>query len=230
MFVSIIGLGGTGSYLATPLVRYMRSQGLMNNEVVFVDGDSYEQKNVDRQEFMSSWVGENKARYAHQKHSKMFPELTKRFRFIDEYLGNENINKVMFEGGVMFICVDNYYFRKLADEHAKKMRNFTIISGGNGELDGQVQIVQYCDGVNITKETLCSRHGEIGAATKEGDRSDMSCEQLANLPGGGQIVVANMMSATIMLGYFIDYIHNNQRKYIETFFDCKDMSFRTVEA
>jgi molybdopterin/thiamine biosynthesis adenylyltransferase len=230
LVISIIGLGGTGSYLATPLIRYIHSQQIAFSRIIFADGDSYENKNLDRQEFMTSWIGENKARYAQQKHSKLFPEMAKGFAFMDEYIGADNIENIMVEGGVMFICVDNNYFRKLADEQAKNMNHFTIINGGNGMLDGQVQIVQYQNGKNITKETLTSRHREIGDATKQDDRTAMSCEELAALKGGGQIVVANMVSAAIMLGYFIDYIANNQkRSFYETFFNCKDMTFRTVE-
>lgn len=226
--ITIVGLGGTGSYLSTPLIRYIRSQKIEVGRILFVDGDKYEEHNADRQEFMTGWAGENKARYAHQKHSQLFPDMRDKFKFIDEYVNEDKIDEIFGENTVLFCCVDNYYFRKIADEHASKLVNCALISGGNDLLDGQVQIVQYTGGVNMTKATLCSRHSEIKNADS-GDRSAMTCEELASLPSGGQIVVANMMSATLMIGYFIDYMNNINRKFMETFFNCKDMSFRTVE-
>ena len=135
----------------------------------------------------------------------------------------------MNNGDVMMICVDNYYFRKIADKAASKLRNYTIISGGNEKMDGQVQIVHWREGDNETRETLCSRHSEIEFATPNTDRSAMSCDELQNLPGGGQVIVANMMSATLMLCYFIDRVTKAFRTHYETFFNCETFAMRSVE-
>jgi hypothetical protein len=225
--ISIVGLGGTGSYLATPLVRYLLSKDILE-KVVFIDGDAYEAKNIDRQDFMTSYTGVNKAIYACTKHQKLFENKSECFQYINKYINETDLPSIMVENGVMFICVDNYYFRKIADEYAKNIRNFTIISAGNEMTDGQVQIVQYRDGQNITSHSICSRHEEVASAVKESDRAAMSCEDIAKLPSGGQVIVANMMAATLMLSYFIDYASNRERTFYETFFDCKNNTMRTV--
>lgn len=228
MIFSIIGLGGTGSYLTTPLIRYVRSKALID-KIIFADGDKYDEGNIHRQDFMTSYVGENKAKYSYMKHCSLFPELENKFEYIPKYIGIDNLDRVMHEGGAMFICVDNYYFRKIADDKAKSMNDFILISCGNEYWDGQVQTVQMSDGKNITNETICSRHSEISEATT-GDRSVMTCEEVAALPSGGQIIAANMMAATLALCHFINVIENPaERKFCETFFDTKSVATRNVE-
>ena len=230
MKVTIVGLGGTGSHLVTPLIRYMKSQMLFEPKgILFVDGDAFEDGNVERQDFMPSYSGVNKAQYACLKHQKIFPDSKDTFHFMDKYAGEEDLPRLMPDYGVMFVCVDNYFFRKIVDKYIAGMTYYSVICGGNEMLDGQVQIVQQSEGRNITGQTICSRHKEIEKSSKEDDRASMSCEAIAELPSGGQVIVANMMSATLMLSYFVNYCGNtHERKFFETFFDCKDNSMRTL--
>lgn len=220
MHVAIIGLGGTGSILSEPLLRYMNSKSLIE-KVMFVDGDKYEASNVDRQLFAAGYEGMNKAEYAHLKFTSLFPAVAENMTFIPKYLGEPDLEKVMPEGGVLFCCVDNHWFRRIADERCTKMKNFVLISAGNELTNGNVQIVQMLDGVNITKTSVCKKYSGIRTASKDEDRSEMSCEQIQKLPGGGQIVAANMMAATLMLCYFMQYVESpDKRAFFETYFDC----------
>lgn len=52
----IIGCGGVGSWLAATMVRLVGA-----NNVVLVDGDTLEKKNLDRQLFTEQDIGQNKA-------------------------------------------------------------------------------------------------------------------------------------------------------------------------
>lgn len=190
------------------------------SKIVFVDGDKYEDSNIGRQSFATAYVGTNKAEYAHMKFTKMFPDIAGSFSYVDKYIGAKELPDLMPELGAMFVCVDNHYFRKVSDEHACSMKNFLLISGGNEMITGNVQTVQMLDGVNLCKLNIRDKHTDVASATPDEDRSGMSCEQLASLPGGGQIILANLMSATLMLGHFMAYVNSpTKRVFYESFFD-----------
>ena len=224
--IVIVGLGGTGSYLATPLSRYLISQN-MEFKLTLIDGDKYESGNIDRQDFSTNHIGENKAKYHFIKLQQLFNNKHESFYYIDNYIGEKDLEYIMHEGGYMFICVDNHFFRKIADERILSMENFIIINAGNELMDGNVQIVSVVNGKNITKKSLISRHPEL-ANSNDGDRSLMSCDELSEMEGGGQIVVSNMMAATLMLTYFMKIIKEPVKSY-ETFFDLNTLAMRSVD-
>lgn len=61
--VFIIGVGGTGGFLAAPIARLVAyHQATENAKVVFIDGDEFEQHNQTRQIVGPSQIGMNKAR------------------------------------------------------------------------------------------------------------------------------------------------------------------------
>lgn len=229
MDISIVGLGGTGSLLAEPLIRFMYSKKMIG-KITFIDGDKYEEGNIDRQSFATSYIGTNKAEYAHTKFTRMFDDFASSFHYIDRFIGKDDLAKIATDGGAMFCCVDNHFFRKIADEHVSTLKNFLLISAGNEMVTGNVQTVQMLNGENITKHTVRSRHRDVETAEPAEDRSEMSCEQLAALPGGGQIIVANMMAATLMLSHFISFaLRADKRDFYESFFDCKTCTVSSRE-
>jgi PRTRC genetic system ThiF family protein len=62
--VALVGCGGTGSHLAFTLARlayHCREAGLPPVDLLFIDGDHVEAKNVGRQLFAPAEVGQNKA-------------------------------------------------------------------------------------------------------------------------------------------------------------------------
>lgn len=220
MNLNIIGLGGTGSLLAEPLIRYAVSQEILD-KVTFMDGDRYEAGNIGRQSFASAYVGTNKAAYSAIKFGKMFPDY--KFDFVDRFIGKADLHEFIKSGAseATFVCVDNHYFRRIIDEHVCGLRDHLLVVSGNDLMTGQVQTHQRVSGANITKHTVCSKHSEVASASSSEDRSGMSCEQLSQLPSGGQVIAANMMSATIMLSHFISFVENRTRRaYYETCFNC----------
>jgi PRTRC genetic system ThiF family protein len=62
--IALIGCGGTGSHIAQSLARlayHVRERGGQPLDLVFVDGDTVEKKNVGRQLFSAADIGHNKA-------------------------------------------------------------------------------------------------------------------------------------------------------------------------
>ena len=90
--VIIIGCGGIGSHLIGPLVQYLCSLSVDERpkELTLIDGDSYEESNLDRQSFHASKVGQNKADVQAERLNVLYTNLMD-FYSIDEYLGAENV-------------------------------------------------------------------------------------------------------------------------------------------
>ena len=80
------------------------------------------------------------------------------------------------------------------------------------------------DLVVVTKK-LTARHPEI-ATTEDGDRSVMSCEELAKLPSGGQVIFTNFMAAALMLSTFWNL--REGRRVNEVYFNIAEQKVVSV--
>lgn len=218
--IVIVGVGGTGSYVLPPLLRYLNSQKTITN-ILIVDGDKYDEKNIDRQEFAHSRLGLNKADVQKEIYSLKFKDLN--IYSIPFYLGSENIDAIIEEGSVVFSCVDNHSCRNLLSKRAQQLNNCVLISGGNEVEDGNVQIFCRQKGVN-QNNPIEVRHPEI-ERTDDGDRSEMSCEELSHLPSGGQVIFANLFSATLMCSLFYAFLKDKDKIIAvdDIFFDVKQV-------
>lgn len=198
--VVIVGTGGTGSFVLPPLMRYLNTKR-PRPTVLLCDGDKYDEGNINRQEFAHSRIGVNKAQAQFDVYSQKFPEME--IIPVPEYLGDRNVSNIIREHSVVFCCVDNHVARSVISRHCQKLNDVLLISAGNEEFDGNVQAFCRIGGKNLN-EPIEKIHPEI-ATRKDGDRSEMSCEQLAALPGGGQVIFANNFSATLMCSLFYTY-------------------------
>lgn len=62
-FVYVIGVGGTGGFLSSPLARLIAYHpSTKDSQIIFIDGDEFEEKNQTRQIVGPSQIGLNKAR------------------------------------------------------------------------------------------------------------------------------------------------------------------------
>lgn len=190
--ITIIGLGGIGSYLVNILSRYMNSKE-EETRINLVDGDEYESKNFQRQEFKVGREGQNKA-------SAQRLELEDKFRkinFVDfnEYVNEDNIKKIIKDKQTVFVCVDNHKTRRLISKYADTLQNIDVISGGNEYVDGNVQIYLRKNGVKCTP-SITDYHGEIeNPVDKSPD--EMSCEELSS-ESAPQLLFTNLSVATFM--------------------------------
>lgn len=197
--VIVLGAGGTGSILINPLARFLSSQKF-NGSLMIVDGDSYSESNTDRQIFAAKFVGKNKAEYQATVLTSHIPSLTDQIEFIDSYLGKEEIDELIVENTIVINCVDNIAARKFVQDRIASLDNGVHICCGNELTNGQVQCFVRKNGHNITRP-IYDQFPEFNSSND--DRSTMSCEELSALPGGGQLICANMMAASIALNYFM---------------------------
>ena len=142
MKLKIVGLGGIGSHLLLPLMQYINYEQNTFDEIWFVDGDSYESKNMRRQHVTKE--NENKAISQKKYYKDLFPDMT--ITHYDGYVTEENIKRIVQEDDVVLLCVDNNKTRRLFQERLFELNNLTLISGGNELYDGNVMICQKANG------------------------------------------------------------------------------------
>jgi molybdopterin/thiamine biosynthesis adenylyltransferase len=211
----IIGAGGTGSILLPSLIRFLRSRNY-KNKIIIADGDKYSDSNIDRQTFAITKSGMNKAEYQSGVIVSHIPDMKNQIEFIDKFLSKEDISVLIEEKTLVINCVDNPAARKYVEDYGDVLNNFIHICCGNEESTGQVQISIKKDGKRITPSIY--KYSPNFDSTRD-DRSGLSCEELANLPSGGQIIAANMMAASLALNYLLQ-IFDDHVFSSATFFNC----------
>lgn len=206
----MVGAGGTGTHLLHPLINYLNTHHGKDYELGIIDGDEVEEKNLARQLFNPSDILVNKARAAVTPFSNLRNVIA-----VPEYLGDTNISRFITEGSVVLIAVDNFPVRSKIEQHCLTLQNVVVINGGNEEDSGSCQIWIRKDGINTTP-VLSFLHPEINSGGV--DRAELSCQEVAQLPGGEQLIIANMASAMWMLTALMDY-HRENTSWTELQFD-----------
>ncbi|OGZ14781.1 MAG: hypothetical protein A3J08_04375 [Candidatus Lloydbacteria bacterium RIFCSPLOWO2_02_FULL_51_11] len=218
MEIKIIGAGGIGTHLLPPLCRYLDNLP-QRSHIVVLDGDRYETKNAERQEF--DRLG-NKAEVTSEVLAKRFPRLEIEPRPI--YLTTENAFVFIREGDIVFSCVDNHATRLLLSEHCASLQSVVLISGGNEYADGNVQVYVRWEGRDITPP-LTHLHPEI-ADPKDRNPDEMSCEELARA-GSPQLIFTNLLAASLMLNAFW-LVTVKTLPYTEAYFDLLTGAVRPI--
>lgn len=189
----LVGCGGVGTHLDA-FFRYLAYKR-PGTEVVLIDGDFFEEKNHQRQNFENQF--QNKAIDRAESLTKMFPSL--KVSAVPVYVTKENVAELISEQSVVFMAVDNHPSRTLISEHMSTLEDAILISGGNDYSDGNVQIHARMDGENITPP-ITYLHPEINE--KNGKHpADLSCMEAAEA-GSPQLVLANNMVASLMAGTY----------------------------
>ncbi len=190
----MVGAGGTGSHLIRPLLAYLDTWHKNSGGewvLTVIDGDNYESGNLTRQMFDSSYVGINKADALVDMY-RGYP-----LRSVPKFIGASDLDDILEDGSIVFLTVDNYSIRALVEQKAQEFDNITVINAGNERHDGSVQLWVRENGENKTPR-ISYLHPEI-KYTSADDRSYMTCMQVAQLPGGEQLIIANMTAAQYML-------------------------------
>lgn len=218
--IAVIGCGGTGSFLVPALARTIADQ--KNNEkfgLLLIDGDKVEPKNILRQNFAPSDIGENKARVLARRYGTNFGiPIT----FFDSYLTIANvpslltsltgIEKRKFSSRrvsnfysspitkiVLISCVDNVYCRGLIESISQLLievfANITVhyIDAGNELNFGQVTIESF---TRFPEGSMgCGFFYDPFVYSKILDNPDPenNCEN-----GGPQASLSNRISATLV--------------------------------
>ena len=213
--IVVIGLGGVGSILIERMARFINYSTDIKPPILLVDGDNYEPKNYERQEFIR--LG-NKAEIKSNELQIKYQRL--QVDFCNEYITPENIVNIIHENDTVFICVDNHKSRMIISNYCRSLQNIILISGGNEYTDGNVQLYVREGGKDLTPD-LCKYHPEI--ATPE-DRlpTEMSCEELSQ--SAPQLYFTNMGVATLMCWTFYNAVVKKSYERSEVYFDILTMN------
>lgn len=195
--VKVIGLGGIGTYLVEPLVRYLSHQ-YDDVQVTLIDGDSYEEKNRNRQRFGKF---DNKALVTVEELTPKFPKV--HFKAKKEYLDDDNVISVIREGDIVFACVDNHATRKLISDRCEELDDVTLISGGNAYTDGNVILYRRENGKDVGRAPTklfkeIANPKDVNPATVV-EKADGCVEMTEDNP---QLLFTNNAIATTMCNVF----------------------------
>jgi molybdopterin/thiamine biosynthesis adenylyltransferase len=222
----LVGAGGIGNWLAAGLVRLLEWK-YPGSALIIVDGDNYEEKNKERQEF--SKIG-NKAVVKATELTPQFVNTTiipiPKWVVSDDFTGvtDEDSPKItasqlIQENDVVFAVVDNFAARKIIFDTAAKLENVDVFTGGNDdELFGSIYHYQKRDGVEITSHPA-EFHPEYDNPPDK-NPGELSCQDRAKIEGGTQLLATNMAVAAFILGRVQKTIVFNQSpEETEVFFD-----------
>lgn len=220
MDIVLIGLGGIGSILCERLARYLVYSAESHVKMLLVDGDEYERKNLERQDFTR--MG-NKAEVKADDLKMQFSDLN--IGAFPAFINEANLAEVIKEGNVVFLCVDNHKTRMIVSNYCMHLQNVTLISGGNELIDGNVQIYVRENGKDLTPD-LCAYHPEIA---KPDDKlpEEMSCEELS--VSEPQLYFTNLTVATFMCQAFYNAVVKKQYEKSEIYFDIEQMAARAQQ-
>lgn len=213
MKVNVVGLGGIGSCLVNVLTRAL-AYTTEEIRLVLIDGDTYQPDNKQRQRFTELT---NKAVATASLLQSEFPasEFAQLMVMpIAEYLTNKNYIRLIREGDITLLCVDNHLTRKLASERLSKLKNGVLISGGCAWEDGEVLVYVRREGRDITLPLTSDVHKEIQNATPNSwQPQNPGCEEIA--PSQPQLLITNNFVAACMLSAFYSVVQKGKIRYDE---------------
>jgi len=215
--IKIIGLGGIGTWLAQALVQFLASIRA-TCPVWLVDGDSYQESNRSRALFGS--YGNKAAVKAAELNALARGGLS--IVPVPIYVTPRNVRRIVEEGDVVLLCVDNHKSRRCLSNAARKLRNVLVISGGNDGVDqpgGGIfgNVIIYCreHGRDVTNP-LTRFHPEIAHPADQAPY-EASCVELAQ-GSAPQLLFTNLQVATSMLCALLAWL-NRGPAYEEIYVD-----------
>lgn len=194
--IIIIGCGGVASYLLPCLMKLVSR----DVQIVLVDGDKLEMRNLDRQLFSITQIGENKAIALKQVMGA--PDT---IRVVPNYFSVGSL--AISEGALLMGCADNHAARKAVLQTADDRTGYAII-GGNEFTDADAYFYEF--GWRDGPLDPRSYFPEINT-DKTGDPTQpASCQGVAQ-ELNRQLALANFSAANHMLWLFWFYFAEVKR-------------------
>jgi len=224
--IKIVGLGGIGTWAAQALVQFLASIRATCT-VWLVDGDSYEESNRSRALFLAYG---NKAVVKAAELSALArggPTIVP----VPRYMTPRNVRRLIDEGDIVLLCVDNHKSRRCLSNAAGKLRDVLVISGGNDGTDQPSggtfgNVIAYCreNGRDVTNP-LTRFHPEIAHPVDKGPY-ELSCADLVQ-SAGPQLLYTNLQVATTMLSALLAWL-NHRLDYEEVYVDVLEAKMTPV--
>jgi len=224
MELVFIGLGGIGTLAVREICRYVNFEVEESITVKLIDGDEFEPKNSERQEFSN--LGP-KAEVKCNELQQLYPRMM--FESVCEYITEKNIEHYIEDGNIVIMGVDNHKTRKVVSDYVSNLDNIVLFSGGNDYVDGSVQIYIREGGEDITP-SLTAHHDEIKFPTDKSPH-EMSCEELHKVEP--QLLFVNLGAALVICWAFYKYLTGGYKKGqandCEIYFDMTRLAVNAVQ-
>lgn len=205
--VIIAGVGGIGSWLADTFGRVINVHA-PNSQLILVDGDNFEPKNAERQNFKNAG---NKAKSVaidlmdKLDQTMIVPkpcwivseEVASAKSADEEGVQFMSAEALLQDGDIVFSCFDNMMARKLLFEAAAKLDNVDVFNGGNEDNSfGCTYYYSRRNGVDLTLPPGQVHDEFVNPPDK--NPGELSCSERAKLESGTQLIATNLTVAAIM--------------------------------
>ena len=195
----VVGVGGTGSLVARDLPKLLIHT---NSEMVLIDGDIVEEKNMVRQAYQQHDIGENKANALAKKINTFYGNICES---VDHYITKDEILELLkkYEQHIPVLigCVDNNKTRILLEHTFKQLDECIYIDSANSEYEGDVYVV-----VKSGQETVGKLRGDAYKFDLDKHPTEKSCEAQA-AAGNTQYMVTNLKMANMVIEHILSLIH-----------------------
>ena len=205
--VVIIGMGGVGCIVAAHISRILSFTPPFTEikviRVLFIDGDSFEFRNAERQRFHR--LGK-KAEVQAELLSKEYPRIF--YGFIPRFVGENSserevpVESVVRENRIVFLAPDNGKTRKIVNDACTNLKNSVLICGGNDVADGYGHLFVRREGKDATLPI--TYHNPAVSEPKDKSPADMGCAELMEIKP--QLYLANLDVATTMIILFYSLV------------------------
>lgn len=195
--ILIVGCGGTGSHYAKELGRLLYGMSVREKElqIVLIDGDVVEERNLVRQAFLPQDIGRNKAQTMAEI---LFQTYGIEASYYDRYIDRaDDFKSLVREDAVVLIigCVDNHQCRQSMHRFYQDMKNCIYMDSANEYSAGEVVIGSRIGNIEMYPDR-CQYFPEI-LEINEKRRSEESCEVLN--AAASQHMLTNQFAAWILL-------------------------------
>ena len=214
--IFVLGAGGTGSWLCSFLDKMS-----LHNDVIVMDGDIVEPKNVLRQNFKMRDVNANKAEVVGRNNMMSYVH-----GFItDTGIFHQILEEFPEDTIPMLIgCLDNNASRKIAHDFVNEVENAVWIDGGNAERHGQAYVCIKENG-QIIEGFESPIDIEPAFQNFEGDErrpDQISCAEHSE--SAPQNVTANVTSANLLFNLMTIFLNGGALMTNKFIFDTRTIT------
>lgn len=233
--ILVLGAGGTGSHALPHMLRQLRNLPAGCPYIMTVaDGDSVEQKNLVRQNFVEPDLGKNKAEVIVTRYAASFSLFDNVFacpRYIESISAIDDAFRSMEELArprpsfyirMIVTLVDNHRSRQLVHEYVNSWHSSPIfwLDAGNEEFTGHVSLGFRENNYAMFNPPLFNLplvteiYPDI-LQVKSRFNSQLSCAELAE--SSPQTIMANVTAATLINVFFSQVLRGDIVSHHATF-------------
>ena len=232
----MLGAGGTGGHVAPHIYRLLHTLD-RRVRIIIADGDTVEEKNLVRQNFISADLGRNKAQVLAERYATAFGLEA---RYIPNYIESEDrftalIKPETYHYGpstyqwlegfsILIGAVDNNRSRQLCHKVFNNADDLIYIDSGNGEYTGQVVCgirrsgFTYYNPIGDTYPDILSDIDKFP--------TELSCAEAS--VSAPQSIVANIMAATAVVSYIYNILVLGAIEVRSVTFSTKTLNLKPI--